>query len=49
MYVVISIHHPNNDKIIYINAKGDQIIYELDDVKYNQYIVDATYWYAISD
>jgi hypothetical protein len=45
IYVTISIQQPNSSKIIYINTKGDQIIYTIDD-KYDEYIIEKKYWYG---
>lgn len=46
IYVTISIRQPNSSKLIYVNNVGEKIIYSIDD-KYNQYIVEEKFWYAI--
>ena len=45
IYVTISIRHPNSEKTIYINTKGEQIIYTIDE-QYNQFIIETKYWYG---
>lgn len=45
IYITISILHPDCAKLMYINASGDQIIFNVDE-KYEQYAIEKKYWYA---
>lgn len=45
IYITISIAHPESNKMIYIDANGDQIVFQVDE-KYNQYVIEKTYWYG---
>lgn len=46
-YITISIHDYNKNTLIYIDTKGDKILFNLDE-KYEKYIIETIYWYALS-
>jgi len=45
-YITISVQIPNN-KIMYFDTSGEQIIYDLDN-SYDEFIINKTFWYAIT-
>jgi hypothetical protein len=44
-YVTISIKHPTTDKLIYIDATGDEILYSLD-TSYDAFVASKCFWYS---
>lgn len=44
-YITIQIKHPDEEAPIFIDAKGDTVLFQLDNT-YDKYVKERIYWYC---